>query len=86
MIHMHHEHHTMDKKAEYTPDEWIRYIGNLVNRALAEAKEGVNLRHLFEEFILAGVFVGRGMTPEDAIEQVETWKEQASGNSSCKAR
>lgn len=73
---LHHEHHhpKVDNKADYTPDDWVRYIGPLVNRALAEAKEGINLRHLFEEFILSGVLVGRGMTPGDAIEQVEVWE------------
>jgi predicted heme/steroid binding protein/rubrerythrin len=61
-------------KLNYTPDEWVIYITPLVKRALAEAKEGINMQHLFEEFILSGVLVGLGKTPQEAIEQVEQWE------------
>ena len=61
-------------KKDYTPDEWVMYINPLVKRALAEYKEGINLEHLFEEFILSGVLVGLGKTPQEAIEQVERWE------------
>lgn len=60
--------------SKFTPDDWIRYLTPLVNRALAEAKEGINPEHLYQEFILAGVLVGLGKTPQDAIEQVEQWE------------
>lgn len=60
--------------AQKTPDEWVMYIEPLVKRALAESEEGINMTHLFQEFILSGVLVGRGMTPQEAIEQVEVWE------------
>lgn len=60
--------------SKLTPDDWVRYITPLVNRALAEAKEGINPEHLYQEFILSGVLVGLGKTPQEAIEQVEDWE------------
>lgn len=57
-----------------TPDQWVMYIDPLVKRALAESKEGINLTHLFQEFILSGVLVGQGFTPKEAIELVERWE------------
>lgn len=60
--------------ADFTPDDWVKYITPLVNRALAEAKEGINPEHLYQEFILSGVLVGLGKTPQEAIEQVENWE------------
>lgn len=59
---------------EFTPDQWVQYINPLVERALQEVNEGINLTHLFQEFILSGVLVGRGYSPEAAIEQVEQWE------------
>lgn len=60
-----------ENTADFTPDDWIRYITPLVKRALAEAEEGINPEHLYQEFILAGVFVGLGKKPQEAIDQVE---------------
>lgn len=60
--------------SKFTPDDWVRYITPLVNRALAEAKAGINPEHLYQEFILSGVLVGLGKTPMEAIEQVERWE------------
>jgi rubrerythrin len=56
------------------PDQWVQYIDPLVTRALKEVEEGINLKHLFQEFILAGVLVGAQFTPEQAIQQVEEWE------------
>lgn len=61
-------------KVEKSPDEWVMYINPLVQRALAEQKEGINMEHLFQEFILSGVLVGLGQTPQQAIEKVEEWE------------
>ncbi|MDM5318111.1 ferritin-like domain-containing protein [Fictibacillus sp. b24] len=55
-------------------DKWVTYIDPLVKRALKETEEGINLTHLYQEFILSGVLVGQGFTPEQAIEQVEEWE------------
>ncbi|KGM97558.1 hypothetical protein Z968_03155 [Clostridium novyi A str. 4552] len=57
-----------------TPDEWVMYIDSLVKEALKEVEQGINLEHLFQEYILSGVLVGRGYTPKDAITQVEVWE------------
>ncbi len=60
--------------ANFTPDDWVKYITPLVNRELAEAKEGINPEHLYQEFIFAGVLVGLGKKPQEAIDQVEDWE------------
>lgn len=65
---------TTQDKSKFTPDDWVSYITPLVNRALAEAKEGINPEHLYQEFILSGVLVGLGKSPQEAIQQVEAWE------------
>ncbi|MDX1806679.1 MAG: hypothetical protein R3267_06615 [Paenisporosarcina sp.] len=37
-------------------------------------KKGVNLTHIFQEFILMGVLVGSGYSPKQAYETVEAWE------------
>ncbi|MBW3112050.1 MULTISPECIES: hypothetical protein [Bacillaceae] len=66
--------HPYYRETKSLPDQWVDYIQPLVTRALSEVEEGINLTHLFQEFILSGVLVGQGFTPEQAIEQVETWE------------
>ncbi len=68
------EFQNIKNTANFTPDDWVKYITPLVNRALAEAKEGINPEHLYQEFILAGVLVGLGKKPQEAIDQVENWE------------
>lgn len=65
---------TVQDTSKFTPDDWVRYITPLVNRALAEAKQGINPEHLYQEFILSGVLVGLGKSPQEAIDQVEDWE------------
>jgi rubrerythrin len=60
--------------SKYSPDELVKYITPLVNRALAESKAGINMEHLFQEFILSGLLVGLGKKPMDAIDEVEKWE------------
>lgn len=60
--------------SKFTPDDWVNYITPLVERAMAESKEGINPEHLYQEFILSGVLVGLGKTPQEAITQVEQWE------------
>jgi hypothetical protein len=64
----------LQNTVNFTPDDWVKYITPLVKRALAEANEGINPEHLYQEFILSGVLVGLGKKPQEAIEQVETWE------------
>ena len=59
---------------EKTPDEWITYTEYLVEEAQEDVKRGINLTHIFQEFILMGVLVGKGYTPKDAYETVEEWE------------
>jgi len=49
-----------------TPDEWVRYTEFLVNEGLEDVTRGINATHILQEFILMGVLVGKGFTPEKA--------------------
>ncbi|EKQ51495.1 MULTISPECIES: cytochrome b5 domain-containing protein [unclassified Clostridium] len=60
---------------EFSPNDWVRYITPAVNDALEEANAGVNLEHLFQKYILAGVLIGQGRTPEEAVSQVDVWEQ-----------
>lgn len=57
-----------------TPDEWIQYTQFLVNEGLEDVKKGINSTHILQEFILMGVLVGKGYSPERAYEIVEEWE------------
>ncbi|MBN8208967.1 cupin domain-containing protein [Bacillus sp. NTK071] len=57
-----------------TPDEWVRYTEYLVNEGLEDVKKGINATHILQEFILMGVLVGKGYSPEEAYETVEEWE------------
>ncbi|MCB2292159.1 ferritin-like domain-containing protein [Clostridium algoriphilum] len=72
--------------SKFTPDDWVRYITPLVTRALAEAKEGINPEHLYQEFILSGVLVGLGKNPQEAIEQVEQWERDGTSQLLAKSK
>lgn len=57
-----------------TPDEWVQYTNFLVNEGLEDVKRGINALHILQEFILMGVLVGKGYSPERAYETVEEWE------------
>ncbi len=57
-----------------TPDEWIKYTEFLVNEGLEDVKRGINATHILQEFILMGVLVGKGYSPQKAYEIVEEWE------------
>ena len=57
-----------------TPDEWIKHTEYLVKEGLEDVKRGVNMTHILQEFILMGVLVGKGYSPEKAYETVEEWE------------
>ncbi|MCL6570120.1 MAG: cupin domain-containing protein [Bacillus sp. (in: Bacteria)] len=57
-----------------TPDEWIQYTEYLVNEGLEDVRRGINATHILQEFILMGVLVGKGYSPERAYEIVEEWE------------
>lgn len=64
-----------DQAADKTPDDWIRYTDYLVQEGLEDMKRGINAVHILQEFILMGVLVGQGYTPEDAYKTVERWEQ-----------
>ncbi|WP_283153714.1 cupin domain-containing protein [Guptibacillus hwajinpoensis] len=57
-----------------TPDEWVKYTEFLVNEGLEDVERGINATHILQEFILMGVLVGKGYSPEKAYEIVEDWE------------
>ena len=57
-----------------TPDEWVRSTEFLVNEGLEDVKRGINATHILQEFILMGVLVGKGYSPEKAYQTVEEWE------------
>ena len=57
-----------------TPDEWIQYTEFLVKEGLEDVKRGINSLHILQEFILMGVLVGKGYSPQKAYETVEAWE------------
>ncbi len=61
---------------EKTPDEWVKYTAYLVEEAEEDFNKGVNLTHVFQEFILMGVLVGKGYTPKQAYETVGDWEKK----------
>jgi len=61
-------------KSKFTPDDWIRYIAPLVIYALKETTQGMNIQRAYDKFILLGVLVGLGKTPQEAINQVQEWQ------------
>ncbi|WP_017381699.1 cupin domain-containing protein [Paenisporosarcina sp. TG-14] len=70
-----HEHGNGHKvNSGRTPDEWIKYTEFLVNEGLEDVKRGINATHILQEFILMGVLVGKGYSPEKAYETVEEWE------------
>ena len=60
--------------SEKTPDEWVRYTEFLVDEGLEDIKRGINATHILQEFILMGVLVGKGYSPQKAYETVEEWE------------
>jgi hypothetical protein len=60
--------------SKFTPDDWIRYVDPLVTYALRETTQGMNTKRSYQKFILLGVLVGLGKTPQEAINQVQEWQ------------
>ncbi|WP_439144723.1 cupin domain-containing protein [Virgibacillus salinus] len=57
-----------------TPDEWVQHTEYLVEEGLEDVRRGINATHILQEFILMGVLVGKGYSPETAYETVEEWE------------
>ena len=67
-------HTNVYNTSNFTLNDWAEYIIPLVNRAQLEARGNNNRESLLRKYILAGVFLGQGMNPQEAIEQIEKWK------------
>ncbi|TFD99921.1 cupin domain-containing protein [Jeotgalibacillus sp. R-1-5s-1] len=67
-------HHEPDSVFGKTPDEWVMHTSYLVKEGLEDVRKGVNALHILQEFILMGVLVGKGYTPENAYKTVEDWE------------
>ncbi|WP_433747361.1 cupin domain-containing protein [Falsibacillus pallidus] len=66
-----------NQKKDYfgkAPDEWVQFTDFLVKKGLEDVKRGINAGHILQEFILMGVLVGKGYSPEKAYETVEGWE------------
>ena len=57
-----------------TPDEWVKHTEFLVKEGMEDVERGINITHILQEFILMGVLVGKGYSPEKAYETVEEWE------------
>lgn len=70
------EHHQNGQTVIFgkTPDEWIQHTEYLVQEGLEDMSRGINSTHILQEFILMGVLVGKGYSPEKAYEMVEKWE------------
>lgn len=64
------EQHT----ANFTLDDWARFIRPLVSRALSEDGDR-NTVQFFRKLILSGILIGLGNRPLAAIELVERWEQ-----------
>lgn len=51
-----------------------QYTEFSLNEGLEDARRGINALHILQEFILMGVLVGKGYSPERAYETVEAWE------------
>lgn len=61
--------------SKFKPDDWIRYIDPLVNYAMRESnQQGSTAKRAYQKYMLLGVLVGLGKTPQDAIRQVQEWQ------------
>lgn len=63
-----------------TPDEWVMYTNYLVQEGLEDVRRGVPANHILQKFILMGVLVGQGYSPEAAYQTVEEWERTGQSN------
>ena len=73
-----------EPNTEKTPDDWIRYTEYLVEKAQEDVKKGINLTHIFQEFILMGYSWAKGIHPS---KRMKLWKLGSErGNLNCYKR
>lgn len=69
------EQHT----ANFTLDDWARFIRPLVSRALSENGDRDTVQ-FFRKLILSGILIGLGNRPLAAVEIVERWEQNEASN------
>lgn len=69
------EQHT----ANFTLDDWARFIRPLISRVLSEDGDKDTVQ-FFRKLILSGILIGLGNRPLAAIELVERWEQNESSN------
>lgn len=61
--------------SKFKPDDWIRYIDPLVSYAMRDSnQQGAAARRLYQKYIILGVLVGLGKTPQESINQLQQWQ------------
>ncbi|CUU48612.1 ferritin-like domain-containing protein [Clostridium beijerinckii] len=65
--------------ANFTLDDWARFIRPLVSRVLSEDGDR-NTVQFFRKLILSGILIGLGNRPLAAIELVERWQQNEASN------
>ena len=63
-----------EESLERNPDEWLQYTKFLIKEGLNDVARGKNSRSILQEYILMGVLVGQGYSPEKAYKTVENWE------------
>ena len=63
-----------EESLERNPDEWLQYTKFLIKEGLNDVARGKNSRSILQEYILMGVLVGQGYSPEEAYKTVENWE------------
>lgn len=63
--------------ANFTPDDWVRYITPIINYAITQGQQGSTIDpYMYQRVALLGVLVGRGKTPREAIDQLQEWQDK----------
>lgn len=65
--------------ANFTLDDWARFIRPLVSRALSENGDRDTVQ-FFRKLILSGILIGLGNRPLAAVELVERWEQNEASN------
>lgn len=58
----------------FSPDDWIKYLTPIIDKAVDEASLEPNIEHVFQKYMLATVLVAQGRTTDDAINLVKQWE------------
>ncbi|OOM77320.1 ferritin-like domain-containing protein [Clostridium sp. BL-8] len=74
------ENYLQQHTANFTLDDWDRFIRPLVSSILSEDGDSNSIR-FFQKLILTGILIGLGNKPLEAIELVERWQQNENSDS-----